>query len=157
MSTEVETYIALLERRLTLLRVLAQQFVDCRKDFISMNLDAMYARIAEQEDLCRQIQALHPAIDSLQQTCMKRLGLEPSDADSAPENAAWADRLRRVLQELGEAQAEIGRLNQIHAAYLRRSRRTIHVLMNSLGQCAVTYTPGMESAGVAAQAEEKGV
>ncbi len=157
MRSDIETYVALLERRLSLLHLLAQQFVDCRKDFISMDLDGMYARIAEQEELCRQIQALHPAIDLLQQTCMKHLGLEQPDGANAAENAAWADRLRRVMQELKEAQGEIGRLNQIHAAYLRRSRRTIHVLMNSLGLSAVTYAPAMESAGVALQIEEKGL
>src|SRR5258708_36858351 len=127
MRGEIETYIALLERRLSLLRMLAQQFLDCRKDFISMDLDGMYARIAEQEDLCRQIQALHPAIDRLQRTCVKHLGLEQPDQGNALENAAWAGRLRRVMQGLGEAQTEIGRLNQIHACYLRRSRQTIQV------------------------------
>jgi hypothetical protein len=121
-----------------------------------MDLDGMYARIAEQEDLCRGIQALQPAIDSLQQTCVKQLGLGQPDHGSTPENAAWAGRLRGVMQQLGEAQSEIGRLNQIHAAYLRRSRRTIHVLMNSLGMCAVTYTPGMEPAGVPVQTAGKG-
>jgi hypothetical protein len=157
MRIEAETYVALLEKRLSLLQMLAQQFVDCRKDFISMDLDGMYARISEQENLCRQIQGLHPAIDLLQQTCMKQLRLKRPDEANAAENAAWAERLRRVMQDLGVAQAEVGRLNQIHAGYLQRSRRTIHVLMNSLGLCAVTYAREMESAGDAAQSGEKGL
>ena len=156
MKTEVENYVLLLESRLSLLQMLAQQFVDCRKDFISMDLDGMYSRISEQEDLCRKIQRLDPEINLLHQTCMKQLGLEPADESNAPENAAWADRLRQVMQGLGQAQTEIGRLNQIHAAYLRRSRRTIDVLMNSLGVGAVTYAPGLGSGGGTAQAGEKG-
>jgi hypothetical protein len=43
------------------------------------------------------------------------------------------------MNELGKAQAEVGRLNQIHAAYLRRSQRTINVLMNFIGSHAMTY------------------
>src|SRR6266700_578813 len=104
MRGEVETYIALLERRLSLLRMLARQFLDCRKDFVSMDLDGMYARIAEQEDLCRQIQALDRGIDSLQRTCAKHLTLDEPDQGNAPENARWTGRLRRVIEELGEAQ-----------------------------------------------------
>jgi len=83
MNFDFEKYIVLLERRLSLLRLLAQLYVDCRKDFVSMNIDKMYARIGEQEDLCRQIQALHPAIDSLQQTCAKQLGFEQSQTKAA--------------------------------------------------------------------------
>ena len=62
---------------MSLLRMLAQQLVDCRKEFVAMDLDGMYGRIAEQEDLCRQIQSLHPAIDSLQRTCARQLDQEP--------------------------------------------------------------------------------
>jgi hypothetical protein len=156
MRNEVETYVALLEKRVFLLHRLEQEFLDCRKDFISMDLDGIYSRIAIQEGLCRQIQALDPAIQLLQKVCTRYLGQEPADGVSAQENAAWADRLRAVMRELGEAQAEIGRLNQTHAAYLRRSRRTIHVLMNSLGMRAVTYAPDMKPAGVAVQMKEKG-
>src|SRR5882672_351172 len=111
MNFDFEKFIVLLERRLSLLRLLAQLYVDCRKDFVSMNIDKMYARIGEQEDLCRQIQALHPAIDSLQQTCAKQLGFEPRDLASSPEGAPWAERLRRLMLEMGETQAEVYRLN----------------------------------------------
>jgi len=156
MSFDFESYVSLLENRLSLLRLLAQQYVDCRKDFVSMDIDRMYARIAEQEDVCRQIQALQPGIDSLQQSCAKQLGLDPRDLAGTLEDARWVERLRCVMRELGETQAEVGRLNQIHAAYLQRSRKTIHVLMNSLGLCAVSYAPRMQSAAVRGQTSEKG-
>lgn len=139
MNPEIETYLALLEKRLSLLRLLAQEFVDCRKEFVALDLDGMYRRISEQEELCRQIQRLHPAIHALQQTCAMQLGLESRDGAGNPENAEWGERLSRVMQELAKAQAEVGRLNQIHAAYLRRSRRTINVLMNFIGSYAMTY------------------
>ncbi len=143
MSADLETYLGLLDRRLSLLHLLAQEFVDCRKEFVALDLDGMYRRISEQEELCRQIQRLHPAIHALQQTCAAHLGLENHGAIGNLENSEGAERLGRVMHEIGKAQAEVGRLNQIHAAYLRRSRRTISVLMNYIGNYAMTYaSPG---------------
>jgi hypothetical protein len=144
-NPELETYLALLERRLSLLRLLAQEFVDSRKEFVALDLDGMYRRISEQEELCRQIQRLHPAIHALQQTCAIQIGMENRRAPGNSENAEWAERLTGVMQEIGKAQAEVGRLNQIHAAYLRRSRRTIHVLMNFIGSYAMTYARPAEN------------
>ena len=145
MNLEIEKYLALLEQRLLLLRALAQQLVGCRKEFVAMDLDGMYSRIGEQEELCRQILSLHPAIESLQRTCARHMDLTRVQEARQPENVAWAERLRSVMHELGEAQAEVGRLNQIHAAFLRRSRRTITMLMNFLGNYAVTYGPPVDS------------
>jgi hypothetical protein len=156
MSSEFEKYITLLEKRLALLRNLAKHFVDCRKDFVSMNIDAMYARIGEMEELCRQIQALTPAIESLWQSCTHKMGTEPRGPAATPEIAEWMDRLRLVMRELGETEAEVGRLNQIHAAYLQRSRKTIHVLMNSLGINALSYAARAEFGAIAGQTSEKG-
>ena len=156
MTPEVETYLALLERRLSLLRLLAQEFVDCRKEFVALDLDGMYRHISEQEELCRQIQRLYPAIHALQQTCAAQLGLAGTGTGVKPENAEWAGRLFQVMRELGKAQAEVGRLNQIHAAYLRRSRRTVNVLMNYVGRYAMMYTRPGEPASVPSAALEKG-
>jgi hypothetical protein len=137
--SDIETYLGLLEKRLSLLRLLTQEFVDCRKEFMAFDLDGMYRRISEQEELCRQIQRLHPAIQALQQTCAMRLGIENHYAAGKNENAGLGERLTRVMHELGKAQAEVGRLNQIHAAYLRRSRKTVSVLMNFIGRYAMMY------------------
>jgi hypothetical protein len=155
-NPELETYLALLERRLSLLRLLAQEFVDSRKEFVALDLDGMYRRISEQEELCRQIQRLHPAIHALQQTCAIQIGMENRRAPGNSENAEWAERLTGVMQEIGKAQAEVGRLNQIHAAYLRRSRRTIHVLMNFIGSYAMTYARPAENILPESATVEKG-
>ncbi len=156
MSHDLETYLTLLEQRLSLLRLLAQELVDSRKEFVALDLDGMYRRISEQEELCRQIQRLHPAIQALQQTCATRLGVRNHDEAGNPENAESAERLTCVMQELGKAQAEVGRLNQIHAAYLRRSRKTINVLMNFVGSYTMTYGRTAENVASASTIAEKG-
>jgi hypothetical protein len=149
------TYLALLERRLSLLRLLADEFVASRTEFMALDLDGIYRRISEQEELCRQIQRLHPAIQALQQTCAGQLDLDKSGAAGHPGNAEWAGRLARVMEEIGKAQAEVGRLNQIHAAYLRRSRRTINVLMNFVGSYAMNYARPAEAEFAVLPAAEK--
>jgi len=155
-SHDLETYLVLLERRLSLLRVLAQEFVDCRKEFVALDLDGMYRRISEQEELCRQIQRLQPAIHALQKTCATHLGLESHGVAGKLENADCGERLTRVMQELEKAQADVGRLNQVHAAFLRRSRRTINVLMNFIGNYAMTYSRPAENILPAPKTLEKG-
>jgi flagellar FlgN protein len=155
-SHDLETYLGLLDRRLSLLRLLAQEFVDCRKEFVALDLDGMYRRISEQEELCRQIQRLHPAIQALQQTCATQIGLESTGGAGEAENCQRAERLGRVMRELGQTQAEVGRLNQVHAAYLRRSRRTINMFMNYMSNYAMSYSRPGDNLRPAPTTVEKG-
>ena len=76
--------------------------------------------------------------------------------NSISEDAAWAERLRTVMLELGEAQEQVGRLNQIHAAYLRRSRKTVQVLMNFFGNYTLTYARPVGPMLAAPRTMEKG-
>jgi hypothetical protein len=156
MSAEIQTYLELLERHLALLRLLAREFVEGRREFMALDVDGMYRRISEQEELCRQIQRLQPAILAVQQKCAAELGLGGTGAaGSLQENRESTERVARILMEIGKARTELGRLNQIHAAYLRRSRRTANVLLNFIGTYAMTYARPVESAPPAAAALEK--
>ena len=155
MSAEIQTYLELIERHLALLRLLAQEFVEGRKEFTALDVDGMYRRISEQEELCRQIQRLQPAILAIQQKCATGLGLGGAAAALQSENRESTERVARILMEIGKARTELGRLNQIHAAYLRRSRRTANVLLNFIGTYAMTYARPMDSAPPAEAALEK--
>jgi hypothetical protein len=143
-SPEIEKYLGLLERRLWLLRALAEQLVGCRKEFVAMDLDGMYGRIGKQEDLCRQMQSLDPSIESLRGTCARQLDLAQPDTTRQLGNADWAERLRGLMGKMAEAQGELARLNQIHAAFLRRSRLTVTMFMNFLENYTLTYTRPVE-------------
>jgi hypothetical protein len=156
MSPEIEKYLWLLEQRLDLLRALAQQLVRCRKEFVAMDLDGMYARIGEQEDLCRRIQSLDPSIELLQRTCAQQMVLAESDATDKAGNFAWTEKLRGVTRELGKVQAEVGRLNQIHAAFLRHSGLTVTMFMNFLENYSLTYARPAETFRPAPRLAEKG-
>jgi hypothetical protein len=155
-NSDVEKYLALLEKRLTLLRALAQQFVDCRGEFVSMNLDGMHKRIAEQQRLCEQIQLLHPTIGALRRACAVQLEAGQGEVVTSDRPAASAARLRDVMLAMSQAQQEVGRLNQIHAAYLRRSSKTIEVLLNFVGNYSLTYGCPVDSGGTAPRLKAKG-
>jgi hypothetical protein len=139
-----------------LLRALAKQFVDCRKEFVSMDLDGMHRRIAEQEELCRQIQLLNPASDVLRQTCASQPGIGWKGVPRLQKASTCELPLRGLMSELRQAQEEVGRLNRIHAAYLRRSGRTIQVLMNFVGNYALSYGRPAEPGRRASQLNVKG-
>jgi hypothetical protein len=154
-NTDLKTYLELLDRHLSLLRLLAQEFVACRKEFMALDVDGIYRRIYEQEELCRQIERLQAAILSLQQKCVSQFGLGSQEAASNPERLEYAKRVAGTLHEIERAREEVGRLNRIHAAYLRRSRKTADVLLNFVGKYAMTYArPGQPAAGM--PAAEKG-
>ena len=156
MRFDPEKYVALVEERLSLVRLLAAQLVQCRQDFVSMNLDRMYTRIAEQESTCRRIEALAPLIGALEQLSLRDHGLDSLALARHNEGAAWAGRLGQLTQECEEAQSDVARLSQVHTAYLRRSRKTIEVLLNSLGMHAMTYSQRAETTAIPGPTSEKG-
>jgi hypothetical protein len=149
MSVEIGKNLEFLEQRLSLLRALAQELKGCRKDFIAMDLEGMYRQIAKQEDLCRQIQSLRPEADSIGRTSVLQLDPALSGAAINSDEIAGVERLRAVMRELGKTQAEVGSLNQIHAAFLRRSCKTTQMLINLLGNYAFTYAPATQAPRVA--------
>lgn len=136
MSPDPEHYLALLQRQLFLLRALAEQLLSCRKEFVAMDLDGIYRHIAEQEELCRQLQSIGLAIDSMRKARTRQL---ESGTDGEPANQQWTARFAAVMREMQEARNEVCRLSRIHAAYLRRSGRTVQVLLNFLGNYALFY------------------
>lgn len=155
MSADTRTYLELLEKHLALLRLLVREFVDGRKEFLALDVGGIYRRISEQEELCRQIQRLQPAIRALARKCASELGLGRSDGELGTEERARAERFARTLLEIRKAETEVGRLNQIHAAYLRRSRRTLNVLLNLIGSYAITYARPVQAVPRAPTAMER--
>jgi hypothetical protein len=153
---EIEKYQALLEHLLSLLRALAEHLVGCRKEFVARDLDGIYRCIATQEELCRQVQSIRPAIDASRRICTEQLARAPLGVAGMPDGVVRMDRLRGTIRELAKAQAEVGRLNQIHAAYLRRCGRTVRVLMNFVGSYSLTYARPSEPMLAAPQSARKG-
>jgi hypothetical protein len=139
MNSQVDAHFRLVERQLSLFRLLARQLVDCRAEFVGMDLDGIYKRVAEQEELCRRIEALCPSGMALSQ------GEESTDDRK---------KLPLLIRELSDAQAEVHRLNQVQAAYLRRSRKTVDILIRALESTSGIYGPPPEGKPPVAERSE---
>ena len=143
MKREIKRYLELLEAGLALLQSLAAELESCRTAYVTLDLQGIQQSITEQENLCTQIRYLDGETLGLQQRCGEDLARivsaperTPPDENDAPEVSA---RLRTMQARMTAARAEARRLNQVHAALLRRSRRSINVLNSVLASYMDTY------------------
>jgi hypothetical protein len=147
-TSESTRYLKLLERRLDLLGALSDTLAKSRTDFVSMDLGAMERRIAEQEQFCKQIRSLDADITNAQVRCAQSAGLRPcTDAISWPPatggDVRQDEQIQITLGRIAAAQVELKRINDSHQAMLRRSKRTVQVLLNLFNSFAPTYSaPG---------------
>jgi erythromycin esterase-like protein len=157
MKSESARYVELLERRLTLLVSLIQKAKEWRKAFIGFDLQNAEQRIAEEEQLCRTIQALDAEIATLQARRAERAGLAPRTGQlgwprESETTAGLHERERATLSRIAAAQNELRRLNDINQAILRRSRQTVNALRNLFISYAPTYaSPASPGAGMVYQ------
>jgi len=144
MNTESERYWRLLERRLSLLDALTKTLAESRADFIALDLEAVRGRIREQEQFCGQIRALDQDISRAQVQCARLAGVPSASAEirwpAFPgTEPALAEKIRETMGRVAAAQRQLQQLNNAHQAMLRRSRRTVHVLLNLFQSHAPTY------------------
>jgi flagellar FlgN protein len=144
-KSESARYLKLLEKRLELLGSLAKALTASRNDFVSMDLGAIERGIQEQEQFCAQIRSLDAEITRVQLGCAERTSQRPcTDAISWPGSpdsyASRDEQIRVTMGRVAAAQAELKRLNDAHQAMLRRSRRTVQVLLNLFNSYAPTYS-----------------
>jgi len=132
-TTESTRLLRLLERRLDLLGTLTVTLQESRNDFVAMDLSGMVRRVAEQEQLCARIRSLDSEISSVQAQCAGRAGLPDIDVKNG-------EQIRVMLARISAAQLELKRANDAHQAMLRRSRRTVQVLLNVFNSFAPTYS-----------------
>jgi flagellar FlgN protein len=144
MNKESERYWRLLERRLSLLDALTKTLAEARADFIALDLEAMRGRIREQEQFCGQIRALDQDISQAQVQCARLAGVPSASAEirwpAVPgTEPALTEKIHETMRRVAAAQGRLQKLNNSHHALLRRSRRTVHVLLNLFQSHAPTY------------------
>ena len=157
--SESERYLALLEKRLSLLESLSTTLRAARADFVALDLDAIHAGLREQERFCTQIRALDGDITQAQVRCAKLAGLPASTNEihwpaAAQVNPALACRIQETLRRVASAQAQLKRVNDAHQCLLRRSRRNVQALVNLFQG----YAPGYAveaSSGIGTLCEER--
>jgi hypothetical protein len=108
-----------------------------------LDVTQIYQHTLEQENLCGRIQNLDREIKKVQQALAARLRLQAANSDSGRlaqrVDAALAERLRLAAKELHEAQVEVRLRNRVQAGLLRRSRRSVNIMMNFMANYLETY------------------
>ncbi|MBI1749427.1 MAG: flagellar export chaperone FlgN [Acidobacteria bacterium] len=147
MEREIERYFDLLRQRLNALQQMAGALHEGQGAFSSFDMTAIQRSIAQQENLCTELRYIDREQRVLQDRFAAAFQLDRNCADLSAVagrlQPATAAHLRSLLDQIGEAQSEVHRLNRVHGALLRRSRRTVNILMNLLaGYSTATYLPG---------------
>lgn len=125
-SLRTNAYLSLLERRIEVLRLLSLEMAAAREAFVSLDLERIQQFTLTQENLCTEVQFLDAEITALTQ-------LESFLNSDNPE------RIDQLKKENVEAAAQVARHNRVLGALLRRSRRSVNALMNSLAQANGSY------------------
>jgi hypothetical protein len=143
MKSEVQHYLELLERRLATLRLLATDLDESRSAYVTLDLRAMHQHISHQENLCTEIRMLDAELQDLKGTLagLAAAGEIPAslgdlEAQLDPNSAR---QLHLLLGGLKAIQADVRRLSRVHSELLRRSRRSVNVLLNFLAHYSGTY------------------
>src|SRR5271154_6950408 len=154
MSQEIANLTSALERKLTLLHELTEELCACRAAFVGMNLEAIYAHIAKQTQICDRLRE----IESDRAVAWQAVSASASEPANNGTLSSWVqslepnlgDRLRRVLTGLAVAEGEVRHVNHVHSVLLDGTRRTLHVLSNAMATLSPMYAPPTPLADVSA-------
>jgi flagellar biosynthesis/type III secretory pathway chaperone len=160
MQPELDRYVNLLERRLDSLRQLAVQLKETQHAYTAMDLNRITQYINQQENLCNEIRSFDDQIRELSKSLSAALNLELDLA--APEvlmshlDESSQRKLKVVTQGLANIQADVRRLNRVQAELLKRSKRTVNMLINMMAQytCRFELRPVLVPAGMTLEIKE---
>ncbi len=125
MNRDYNRHLHLLERRLGAMQRLRSELQDTQAALVDMDMPRLEKQIAIEAGLCSEVTLLDSEL----------LATRPNEDERAPEAA---ERLSELRRQLAEVQSEVRRLNRVHAALLRRSRRSVNILMNVLASYSHT-------------------
>ncbi len=110
-----------------------------------MDLEAIHEHVLYQKSLCSEIRALDDELRVLRRQMAAPSGLQPEGMSQAAfEGLCDADsssQLQQVMDDLEVVQKRVRRLNRVYSGLLRRSRRSINVLINVMAEYIGTYSP----------------
>jgi hypothetical protein len=143
MKSEVQQYLDLLERRLATLRMLAADLDESRSAYVTLDLRAMHQHTARQENLCSEIRMLDTELQNMKDRLrgLAAAGEMPATLGEleAQLDPMSARQLHLLLGGLKAIQVDVRRLSRVHSELLRRSRRSVNVLLNFLAHYSGTY------------------
>jgi len=125
----------LIERRLALVRCLAESLESSTPALVRNDAEAIARGAAHQAELCRQWGRLE---DELRREAGRRSAPPPAGASGNFPGTENSARLQAEWEALG---ARIRYLTRVHWSLLRHLERSLAVLNRVVDSCAPTYTP----------------
>ena len=145
-----DLYVEVLEKRLAALDRLAEGLSESEDAVVAMDVDKVLQTIRYQETLCNEIRCFDLQLTALEEALSLALGIRlrwNAPQDLLPLLDGHSQRkLRLLLGGLENIQADIRRLNRIQAELLRRSRRTVNVLLNLTAHYTGAFVEGHDTA-----------
>jgi hypothetical protein len=145
MVRELSPCCELLERRLALMRGLANSLKQVQAAVVHSDLGGIEGHTLRQRELCDALRQLEAeALAGSPQNPMggerrkqKSWAGSAQDAVSPPVRQRW----EALDQELIEVEMKVSQLNRVYGALLRRAQRTLQIFMRLRASSANTYTP----------------
>jgi len=136
----------LVERRLDLMRRLADALQNGHAALVGENPIAVLTCAAQQEELCRQLVDLNAGV--LSAGFASRVCLPKHFTNTTSDNATLNPRWEKLLAEIRQVEIRIRHLQRVHAALLRRMRRTIAIMAHLLEANQLTYAAAGRTAAL---------
>ncbi len=115
-----------LERRLALLRSLAEEIEQAQTALLHSDPHAIESHTARQRDICLQLQA---------------------DRQQQDSSIPWHERRAGLRKELATVEQRVWYLNRVYSALLARASRSLAILERILASSSMTYVAATENVG----------
>ena len=136
-DTSLSDLIKLIERRLALVRNLAESLEFSSLALAQNDAEAIARGAAHQAELCRQWSCLE---DQLRR--QTGIGMRATSASAGPyRDSSQADRSARLQEEWEVLSTRIRYLTRVHSSLLRHLQRSLAIISRVVEGCAPTYTP----------------
>lgn len=133
MSADLTQFAHLLRRRIELLRRCSQEVQMNCGALAELRAEQAHEGAAQEEQLLRELAFVLRELEEAGKKLQMASGAAPNSSATA------AEKIAALLHEEEEARQDLRRRNRVRAAFLRRARRSVNVLMNLIAQFSGTY------------------
>lgn len=137
MESPSPVHFGLLTRRLELIDQIFRELNESRRWIAQLDCDRLERSVARQESLCAELRVI---LRELRCEVAPPARPEQSPVEDSTASCDWL--MRETERGTDEASVMLRRAVRVHTALLRRSRRSINVLMNVLSCSAENATYG---------------
>lgn len=138
MSREIESEIERLEQRLAWWRELTDLLAQAQAAVLHSDLARLETLTMRQREVCRQLLMTSPNVRHPEAATYAISVISHGSTNLQPQ--AVEQRWSILTAEVARVEKQVGDLNRVYGALLRRARRTADIYCRVLASSAITYT-----------------